>query len=406
MRPLRWLSCWTRWSVRGAGFEVADGARRVDCVGDEQSAEHDGILQRQHAALREVGQHRVGGIAQQRDPAGWPRRATAAGGRAPICASAARWPGRPQAGVEAARAWRARAPASASASQSRALPVLGRRSPPRRSRRRPAPGSARHARRASATVRPPVSPARPAPAAGITVRVAVAPTNAGMRVGHRLAHARPQAVGADERATVHRLARRARGQHALLGLRDRGQRKAGAQLDARLCRGRRQQRRVQVAAMGHPVGRAMPCGDPVTERQRASMPPLRPSCTAMASGSPTIGRSASATPRRCRTRTPLGPSWMPAPPSRIRRAAPARRRCGRSAPRPAPAPAPPMPPPAIRIGRSAAMRVRRQAQAAAARRLTRQPAGSVRVGLQGAASWTKRVEQYGHRIWPSAPMSR
>ena len=92
-----------------------------------------------------------------------------------------------------------------------------------------------------------------------------------------------------------------------------------------------------------------------------------------------------ASPRRCSTRTPLGPSWMPAPCRREgRRAARAR-----SALRPVCASAsasasPPMPPPAIRIGAGAAIGRSRRLDSGRGGfgRLTRQPSGSVSVGRQ------------------------
>src|SRR5215467_15786057 len=71
---------------------------------------------------------------------------------------------------------------------------------------------------------------------------------------------------------------------------------------------------------------------------------------AKASGTPTAGLSASATPRRCSTRTPLGPSWMPAP------GPPKLERCSRTTDlRPVLASAsararPPMPPPTMSTG--------------------------------------------------------
>ena len=75
----------------------------------------------------------------------------------------------------------------------------------------------------------------------------------------------------------------------------------------------------------------------------------------MASGTPTSGRKASATPSLCNTRTPLGPIWMPAPAalnsacrSRTTEARPSLASAMASA-------SPPMPPPAIRIGACEAM---------------------------------------------------
>ena len=102
----------------------------------------------------------------------------------------------------------------------------------------------------------------------MTVRVAVAPTNCGTCAGaDRAAHARPQAVGADERPARHHLAGRAPGLHVVSLLRERGEREAGAQRDARLGRGGARQDRVQIAAVRHPVGSPVPRRDPAPERQ-------------------------------------------------------------------------------------------------------------------------------------------
>ena len=61
------------WRARGAGSRRR-GRRWASSPGwaARQSASTTRVLQRQHAALREVGQHRVGGIAHQRDAAGRP----------------------------------------------------------------------------------------------------------------------------------------------------------------------------------------------------------------------------------------------------------------------------------------------------------------------------------------------
>src|SRR5262249_15249740 len=53
-------------------LESAEGAGLVPGVGCETLVEHERVLQRQHAALRQVRQHGVGGIAYQYDAAGRP----------------------------------------------------------------------------------------------------------------------------------------------------------------------------------------------------------------------------------------------------------------------------------------------------------------------------------------------
>ena len=275
------------------------------------------------------------------------------------------------------------------------LPVLARRSRRRRSRRRRAPDSARHARPGSATARPPASPAVPASAAGMTVRVAVAPTNCGDIAGQTAWRTlRPQPVGADERA-ARRSSHRPRSWPARpsLGLASEASAKPGRSVDAGLGRGRGQQRRVQIAAVRHPVGCAVPGRNPAAQRQhRPNACAVLPSCTRMASGTPTSGRSASA-PRpgaAARARRWARAECRRPPPQRCR-AAPARSSCGPSAP--APGPAPGRRCRRLRSGSGGrrghgSVPVRRaRAQAAAVSGLTRQPSGSVASGAR-RASWT------------------
>jgi hypothetical protein len=99
-------------------------------------------------------------------------------------------------------------------------------------------------------------------------RVAVVPTNTGCAWGamvRRTLDHRPSAPTSIE--PRHHLARCARRLHAVIGLRCRHHLAAGAQLDARVAGHRRQQRRVEIAAMHGPVRRPMPCRQPRAERQ-------------------------------------------------------------------------------------------------------------------------------------------
>ena len=197
-----------------------------------------------------------------------------------------------------------------------------------------------------------------AAAAGMTVRVAVAPTNTGCASGaieRRTLDHRPSAPISTE--PVHRLARRAGDQHARVGVRGGRHLAAGAQLDAPRVRHRRQQGRVQVAAMGDPVRvRRAVCVSQLAERQageRAVRSARRARRCVRAR------RPSAAGHRRCRDGAARARRWVRAGcrrlPSRTRRGAPAR-----SALRPAcdsasASASPPMPPPAISTGRSAAI---------------------------------------------------
>ena len=182
--------------------------------------------------------------------------------------------------------------------------------------------------RASATGRPPAPPAARARRAGMTVRVAVAPTNCGP-------HRRADGTGA--RSTTDRRRRPARGPCTSRPPRSWPARPSSVcaseasakpvrSVDARLGRRRREQRRVQIAAMRHPVGCAVPCGDPARRAAaRPSVRAVRPSCTSMASGSPTSGRSASRHPEPLQHAHAVGSELNAGARRReLRRAAPAR----------------------------------------------------------------------------------
>ena len=59
-------------AAAAARLEGPEGARDVVAVRPEALGEHESVLERQHAALRQVGQHGMCGIPHQHDAAGRP----------------------------------------------------------------------------------------------------------------------------------------------------------------------------------------------------------------------------------------------------------------------------------------------------------------------------------------------
>ena len=94
-----------------------------------------------------------------------------------------------------------------------------------------------------------------------------------MRGSNRAAHARPQAVRPHECPARRHLAGCAPDLQILPLLRERGERETGAQRYAGLGRGGRRQDRVQIAAVHHPVGSAVPGRNPAAERQHGQCAP-------------------------------------------------------------------------------------------------------------------------------------
>ena len=163
---------------------------------------------------------------------------------------------------------------------------------------------------------------RPAWTAGITVRVAAAPANAGTACRRK-----------DWRTSTR--GRRRRSGAPLYGRPvDRGPSPRlrpgrSGHLDARVQRNVRAAAaasagREQIATVRHPIGRAMPIGDPV---RRAATGQYAPAGSVMDDDRLRHAGewlNASATPSACNARMPLGPIWMPAPGGANSAAAPVR----------------------------------------------------------------------------------
>ena len=85
--------------------------------------------------------------------------------------------------------------------------------------------------------------------------------------GHGPAHGRPQPVGADQCGPGRCFCTCSSSCHVGICRGDRGHLEPGAQRDARVSRCRLDQHAMQIAAMRHPIGRAIALHDPGAERQ-------------------------------------------------------------------------------------------------------------------------------------------